>query len=144
MYPAGFLTQRVHGPKVVFTRISIPILEQPKVSATQEIIPVRELLDQAPVAVTALDRQGNIVFFNQYATNIVDRKPEYLGRDIREFHQPASNDKVDAILRAYAQGGREEHSWRLKRGDKEFMVRVRPWLKHGKWAGLVHAVMLLG
>ena len=113
-------------------------------SAIQEDIPVRELLDQSPVAVTALDRQGNIVFFNQYATNIVDRKPEYLGRDIREFHQPASNDKVDAILKSYAQGGCEEHSWRLTRGDKEFMVRVRPWLQEGRWAGLVHTVMLLG
>ena len=57
--------------------------------------------------------------------------------------QPAI-DKVDAILRAYADGGREEYCWRLTRGDKEFMVRVRPWLKHGKWAGLVHTVMLLG
>ncbi|MCF8041605.1 MAG: PAS domain-containing protein [Desulfarculaceae bacterium] len=113
-------------------------------SATQQSIPVSELLDQAPVAVTALDNRGTIVFFNQYAGNIVDRKPEYLGRDIREFHQPASNAKVDAILDAYAQGGREEYSWRLKRGDKEFMVRVRPWLRDGKWAGLVHTVMQLG
>lgn len=113
-------------------------------SATQDGIPVGDLLDQAPVAVTALDRQGIIVFFNQYAGKVVDRKPEYLGRDIREFHQPASNAKVDAILEAYAGGGREEYSWRLKREDKEFMVRVAPWLQDGQWAGLVHTVMLLG
>lgn len=113
-------------------------------SATQDGIPVGELLDQAPVAVTALDRQGIIVFFNQYAGKVVDRKPEYLGRDIRDFHKPESNAKVDAILAAYAGGGREEYSWRLKRGDKELMVRVAPWLKDGEWAGLVHTVMLLG
>lgn len=105
---------------------------------------MQELLDQLPVAVTVLDRRGNIVFFNQNAPSIVDRKPEYLGRDIREFHKPASNAKVDEILSAYAQGGRQEHSWRLERGDKEFMVRVRPWLKGQQWAGLVHTVMLLG
>lgn len=103
-----------------------------------------ELLDQAPVAVTVLDRQGGIVFYNRYAATIVDRKPEYLGRDIREFHKPGSNAKVDGMLRAYAQGGREEYFWRLKRGDREFQVRVCPWLQDGQWAGLVHTVMLLG
>lgn len=138
------MTQRVHGPKVVFTPFSTLNLERQKVSPAQDGIPAGELMDQAPVAVTALDRRGIIVFFNQYAGRIVDRKPEYLGRDIRDFHKPESNAKVDAILAAYAQGGREEYCWRLKRGDKEFMVRVAPWLKGGQWAGLVHTVMLLG
>lgn len=103
-----------------------------------------ELLDQLPVAVTVLDRGGIIKYYNEHAPKILDRKPEYLGRDIREFHQPASNAKTDRIFAAYAQGGREEYCWRLKRGDQEFMVRVRPWLRGGQWAGLVHTVMLLG
>ena len=103
-----------------------------------------ELLDQLPVAVTVLDREGIIKYYNEHAPQVVDRKPEYLGRDIREFHQPASNAKMERIFAAYAQGGREEYCWRLKRGDKEFMVRVRPWLVDGQWAGLVHTVMLLG
>lgn len=113
-------------------------------SAPEETMFAQDLLDQAPVAITVLDRQGVIVFYNRYAAGIVDRKPEYLGRDIREFHKPASNDKVDRILRAYAQGGREEYTWRLQRGDKEFAVRVSPWSQGGQWMGLVHVVMLLG
>jgi DUF438 domain-containing protein len=108
------------------------------------ISPSGELLDQLPVAVTLLDRQGIIKFYNQYAPTVLDRKPEYVGRDIREFHQPVSNAKLDRIFAAYGQGGREEYCWRLQRGDKEFMVRVRPWLAEGQWAGLVHTVMLLG
>lgn len=113
-------------------------------STPEDSIIALDLLDQTPVAVTALDRQGNIVFYNQYAAGIVDRKPEYLGRDIRGFHKPESNAKVESILNAYAQGGREEYNWRLKRGDKEFQIRVRPWLQDGRWMGLVHAAMLLG
>lgn len=112
--------------------------------AEQPEIPGGELLAQIPVAITVLDRQGNILFFNQYAAKVVDRKPEYLGRDIREFHQPGSNAKIEAMLEAYAQGGREEHAWRLRRGDLELQVRVSPWLRDGEWAGLVHAVMLVG
>jgi PAS domain-containing protein len=47
-----------------------------------------EVLQQAAVAVTVLDLDGRIVFYNRYAPRILDRKPQYLGRDIRSFHQP--------------------------------------------------------
>ncbi len=112
-------------------------------STSGPTVAAQELLDQVPVAVTALDRQGNIVFYNQYAASILDRKPEYLGRDIRDFHNPQSNAKIQAILDGYAQGGRQEHTWRLRRGERQFLVRVRPWLRGGEWLGLLHAVMVL-
>ncbi len=100
-------------------------------------------LEQAPVAITVLDPAGRVQFYNSYAATILDRRPEYLGRDVRSLHHPASQKKIDAILADYAAGGRREYCWRLKRGDLEFLVRVAPLMRDGKWSGLVHAVMVL-
>ena len=103
-----------------------------------------EILEQAAVAVTVLDLTGRIVFYNRYAPRILDRKPQYLGRDIRSFHQPASNQKTDRILAEYAAGGREEYAWRLEREGKVLAVRVAPWLRDdGRCRGLIHTVMPL-
>lgn len=100
-------------------------------------------LDQAPVAITVLDTAGRLRFYNSYAATILDRRPEYLGRDIRDFHQPDSQKKIETILAGYAAGGRQEHSWRLAREEQEFLVRVAPLVINGRLKGLVHAVMVL-
>ena len=98
---------------------------------------------EMPASLTILDTEGRLVFYNAYAPRILDRKPEYLGRDIREFHQPASAAKIGRILDAYRAGGREQYSWRLSRGSRNFQVRAIPWLEDGRWAGVLHLVMLL-
>ncbi|MCF8033670.1 MAG: PAS domain-containing protein [Desulfarculaceae bacterium] len=108
-----------------------------------EPAPPSELLAQAPVALTVLDTQGRLLYYNPYAPTILDRQPAYLGRDVRELHNAASNAKIDAILDAYASGERREFGWVLERGGKRFAVRVRPWIKDGQWAGVLHAVVLL-
>ncbi|MCB2226133.1 MAG: PAS domain-containing protein [Desulfarculaceae bacterium] len=105
--------------------------------------PPVELLAQAPVALTVLDREARVLYYNPYAATILDRKPSYIGRDVRELHNPASNERIDAILAAYASGERGEFSWVLERGDKRFAVRVAPWMKDGEWAGVLHAVVVL-
>jgi hypothetical protein len=102
-----------------------------------------EILGQAAVAVTVLDLEGRLLFFNHYAPKILDRQPAYLGRDVGELHQPASRAKLTAILAGYRDGELREHTWKLPRGDKTFAVRVAPLVLDGRTCGLVHAVMLL-
>lgn len=101
------------------------------------------LVSEMPAALTILDTEGRLVFYNAFAPRILDRKPEYLGRDIRDFHQPASAAKIGRILDEYRGGGRREYSWRLTRQDRTFQVRVLPWLEDGRWSGVLHLVMLL-
>lgn len=102
------------------------------------------LMDQMAVALTVLDLEGVIVYYNEPAARMLDRKPSYIGRDIRDFHKPASNKRVEMILEAYAQGETREFAWQLERGDKTFAVRVAPLIVDDKPAGLVHTVMVLG
>jgi len=104
--------------------------------------PPSELLGQAPVALTVLDTKGRLVYYNPYAATILDRRPEYLGRDVRDLHQPASAAKITAILEAYASGQRREFSWRLQRDGRAFTVRVAPWLRDGQWLGVMHVAMV--
>jgi len=101
------------------------------------------LYDQAPVAITLLGLDGRVLFYNDHAPRILDRRPEYLGRDVCELHNPASVKKIRAMLSDYADGGRQEYAWRLRREDKEYAVRLRPLLSDGQVIGAVHAVMLL-
>lgn len=102
-------------------------------------------VDQMAVALTVIDLEARIVFFNDFATRILDRKPEYIGMDIRECHKvQASNDKIDKILDSYKNGSTEQHTWQLPRDGNLFAVRVAPLIMDGKPQGLVHTVMLLG
>lgn len=102
-----------------------------------------EILGQAAVALTVLDLEGRLLFYNRHAPKILDRQPAYLGRDVGELHQPASRAKLAAILAAYRDGDLREHAWKLPRGDKTFAVRVAPLVLDGRISGLVHAVLVL-
>ncbi len=102
------------------------------------------LLDQMAVGLTVLDLDGAILFYNKHAAKVLDRKPSYIGRDIRDFHKPASNQRIEMILEAYARGETQEYAWQLARDGKVFGVRVAPLMEDDRPAGLVHTVMILG
>ncbi|MFZ5587328.1 MAG: alpha/beta fold hydrolase [Thermodesulfobacteriota bacterium] len=97
----------------------------------------------SPVCITVLDLEGRLLFYSRYGPKILDRRPEYLGRDVRGLHTPASADKISAILDAYRAGGRDEHTWQLHRAGKVFTVRVTPLVLAENNRGLVHVVMLM-
>jgi PAS domain S-box-containing protein len=100
-------------------------------------------IEQMAAALTILDPEGNIVYFNQYSTTILDRKPEYIGRDIKEFHIPKSNLKISQILKEYAEGSEDVHTWQLEREGVVFQVRVAPIYDNREYVGLSHVVMPL-
>ena len=101
------------------------------------------LWDQVAAAITVLDLDGSILFYNAYAPRILDRKPEYIGRNVCGLHKPASAEKIRAMLASYRHGGAQEFSWRLKMEDKEYVVRLCPLMKGDNIAGAVHVAMLL-
>lgn len=101
------------------------------------------LWDQVAAAITVLDFDGAILFFNAYAPKILDRKPEYIGRDVCGLHKPESAAKIRAMLDSYRHGGSQEFSWQLKREDREYVIRLAPLITEGKIAGAVHIAMLL-
>ena len=102
-----------------------------------------QVLGQAAVCNTVLDLEGRLLFYSHYGPKILDRKPDYLGRDVGELHQPASRARLAAILAAYRAGERREFAWKLPRGEKTFAVRVAPLALAGQILGLIHTAMLL-
>ena len=68
-------------------------------------IDLRSVLEQIPVGITVTDLDGKILYFNEYSAQIVDRKPEYIGMDIRSCHKkPESIVKIDTILSEWKAG----------------------------------------
>ncbi|HEY4224374.1 MAG TPA: hypothetical protein VGM70_01005, partial [Pseudolysinimonas sp.] len=62
-------------------------------------------LEQAGVGVTILDRHGTVMYYNKWASEHLDRKPEYIGNDVRKRHRRAvTNPRFDAMLRLFEEG----------------------------------------
>lgn len=101
------------------------------------------LWDQVAASITVLDLDGTLLFYNAHAPRLLDRKPEYIGRDICELHKPASNAKIRAMLEAYKNGEAEEFAWRLFRNEHEYAIRLKPLIRDGRISGAVHVAMVL-
>ena len=76
---------------------------------------LRSVLDQIPVGITVTDLDGKILYYNEYSAQIVDRKPEYIGMDIRSCHKkPESIEKIDMIFSEMKAGKRENYYYESK------------------------------
>jgi PAS domain S-box-containing protein len=101
------------------------------------------ILDRIPVAITVIDPDGHILYFNEYSTQILDRKPEYIGRDVRQCHdRQESRDKIDRILEGFKAGSRQPAHYEASREGRHFSVSVLPLLADGRLLGGVHSVIL--
>lgn len=101
------------------------------------------LWDQIAAAVTALDLEGIILFYNAYAPKILDRKPEYIGRDVYGLHKPESAKKIQIMLETYQKGQAREFVWQTRRGDNRYVIRLMPLMREGRIIGALHTAMLL-
>ena len=100
------------------------------------------ILDTVPVAVTVTDAKGYILYFNQYSQNVLDRRPEYIGRDIRFCHKDTTSiEKIDSIFEALRSGEKSEVYYEAMREGARFAVTVRPLRKEGRFLGCVHCVI---
>ena len=104
---------------------------------------IPKILDKIPVAITVIDMEGNILFYNQYSSQILDRKPEYLGTDIRSCHQkPETNDRIDRMLAEFKAGRRDEFYYEAFRYGKDIAVTLLPFEVNGRLVGCIQSVIL--
>jgi len=100
-------------------------------------------LDCMAVAVTIIDPNGTMIYYNQHSAKILDRKPEYIGTDIHSHHKmPGSNKKVDLMLKEFKNGRKEPFYYEAKPYGKSIVVILSPIIKDGNFVGCVQAVML--
>jgi PAS domain S-box-containing protein len=104
---------------------------------------LRFVLDQIPVGITVTDLDGRILYFNEYSAQIVDRKPEYIGMDIRSCHKKAESiHKIDVIFSEMKEGKRKNYYYESKRKEKVLCVTISPYEMNGKLIGFIQSIVI--
>jgi transcriptional regulator with PAS, ATPase and Fis domain len=103
-----------------------------------------ELLEWAGVGVTILDPGGNVLYYNRWAAENLDRKPEYLGHDVRNRHRrPITNPRFDAMLALFEEGRTEPVRYVARPyGKTTILVTVSPIIVAGRISGYSQIVLL--
>ena len=95
------------------------------------------------VAVTIIDTEGTLLYYNKQAAEILDRKPEYIGKDIHSHHKKGdSNRKLDVMLQDFQKGRKDPFYYQAKPYGRIILVTFSPIFENGKFIGCVQTVML--
>jgi DUF438 domain-containing protein len=98
----------------------------------------QDILNAFAVAVTIVDPVGIILFYNEYASRILDRRPEHLGRDVRECHKRLESvQKIDSMLLEFRQGRKEPFSYISMRNGSKLLVSFSPFVVAGELIGVL-------
>ena len=98
-------------------------------------------MDCMGVAVTIIDTNGTLLYYNPHSTKILDRKPEYIGTDIHSHHKKAnSNHKVDRMFKEFEAGRRDPFHYEAKPYGEIIFVTLSPIIKNGEFVGCVQTV----
>ncbi len=102
---------------------------------------LRLALDSLDLAVTLVDPQGIILYYNRRAAEILDRKPEYIGADAHAHHRKAaSNQKFDSMLEEFRGGRREPFHYRASPYGTPLRVTISPLAEMGRLVGCMQTV----
>lgn len=104
---------------------------------------LRLALDSLDLAVTLIDPQGIILYYNRRAAEILDRRPEYIGANAHTHHQKAaSNRQFDRMLDGFRAGRREPFHYRANPYGKPLRVTIAPIVEQGRLVGCTQSVRL--
>ena len=104
---------------------------------------IRHAMDYMGVAVTIIDAECRILYYNERAEEILDRKPEYIGEDVRSHHTgPSSGRKFHEMIREFTQGRAEPFHYDASPYGQLLSVTFSPVVIDGKFSGGVQAVIL--
>ncbi|MGD8882051.1 MAG: PAS domain-containing protein [Desulfobacterales bacterium] len=95
------------------------------------------------VAVTIIDAKGTLLYYNRYAAEILDRKPEYIGTDVHSHHKKTdSNPKLDRMLKNFEEGRTDPFHYDAKPYGKTILVTLSPIVKNDRFVGCVQTARL--
>ena len=99
-------------------------------------------MDCLGVAVTIIDPEGTLLYYNLRAAEILDRKPEYIDKDIFAYHGRAtSNEKIISMLQAFKGGRTEPFHYDARPYGKPIRVTVAPIFDGGRFVGCAQSVI---
>jgi PAS domain-containing protein len=100
-------------------------------------------VDGMGVAVSIIDAKGTLLYYNQRAAKILDRRPEYLGSDIHSHHtKAASNEKLDRMLAEFQKGRADPFIYEANPYGKTIQVTLSPIFEDGRFIGCSQLVQL--
>lgn len=114
--------------------------EKPEFVFDAKLIP--QIFDKMPIAITIFDLQGNMLYYNEYSTRIINRKPELIGRDIHLCHKPQSNARFDGMVEEFKKGRREPFAYEAHPYGKPLQITVTPLELEGRLTAFLHTARL--
>ena len=103
-----------------------------------------KVLDKTPAGITVIDKEGRILYYNEYCAAFVDRKPEYIGKNISFCHQkPESMVKIGKILSELKAGKKKEYYYEAKRGENKLGVTVSPFIVDDIQIGFIQCFSII-
>lgn len=102
------------------------------------------LLEHAGVGVTIVDTEGKLMFYNKWALENLNRKPEYIGNNVKNNHKRAiTNPRFDAMLQLFKDGRRDPVRYVARPyGKTTILVTVSPILINNELVGFSQIVLL--
>jgi DUF438 domain-containing protein len=101
------------------------------------------ILDQIAAAITVIDLEGHMLYYNEYSALVLDRKPEYLGKDVRLCHQKQeSNDRIDRMLEAFKARRRQAFYHEAERYGKRIAVTLAPFEVDDQLTAVIQTVTI--
>ncbi len=95
------------------------------------------------VAVTIIDTKGILLYYNEKAAQILDRRPEYIGKDVYSHHKKAaSSKKLETMIQAFSKGRREPFHYKARPYGKDILVTLSPILENDEFIGCAQIVHL--
>lgn len=102
----------------------------------------KHAMDCLGVAITIIDLNGQLLYYNFHAAEVLDRKPEYIGKKIFEFHDKnASNEKIKSMLHEFKKGQKNPFKYQARPYGKMIHVTVSPIIVGGECIGCVQSVI---
>jgi transcriptional regulator with PAS, ATPase and Fis domain len=102
-----------------------------------------QILEHAGVGVTIIDRDARVLYYNRWAAQNLDRRPNYIGDDVRNRHRRGiTNPRFNAMLRLFEEGRTEPVRYVARPyGKTTILVTVSPIIIDGELVGYSQIVL---
>lgn len=96
------------------------------------------MLTSLPVEISFVDENDRVQFYSDHSHRIFPRSPEVIGRAVQNCHPQKSVHMVDAILKAFRDGTREEASFWIEFKGRFILISYYPVRSgEGKYLGCI-------
>lgn len=103
----------------------------------------REVLEQIPAGITLVDLDGRLKYYNSEAARLLDRRPDYIGREVTACHKKQDSiEKIKEMIASFQKGRQEPFHWEIERFGKRLLISFSPFKMEGNLVGCLHMAVV--